>query len=50
VGTVANLIANQSSFDPRNYRCATLSRLLEALRYRGVDIKDLVGRVPFGQV
>ncbi|MGL4743865.1 MAG: NYN domain-containing protein [Dermatophilaceae bacterium] len=30
VGTVANRIANQSSFDPRNYGYAKLSKLLEA--------------------
>lgn len=30
VGTVGNYIANQSSFDPRNYGYAKLSKLLEA--------------------
>ncbi len=30
VGTVGNHIANQSSFDPRNYGYAKLSKLLEA--------------------
>ena len=30
VGTVGNHISNQSSFDPRNYGYAKLSKLLEA--------------------
>ncbi|HYN28759.1 MAG TPA: NYN domain-containing protein [Dermatophilaceae bacterium] len=38
VGTVGNHIANQSSFDPRNYGYAKLSRLLEATGL--FDIRD----------
>ncbi len=41
VGTVGNHISNQSSFDPRNYGYAKLSRLLEATDL--FDIRDAGG-------
>ena len=42
VGTVGNHISNQSSFDPRNYGYAKLSRLLEATDL--FDIRDAGGQ------
>ncbi len=42
VGTVGNHISNQSSFDPRNYGYAKLSRLLEATDL--FDIRDSGGQ------
>ena len=42
VGTVGNHISNQSSFDPRNYGYAKLSRLLEATDL--FDIRDQGGQ------
>ncbi|HYN65970.1 MAG TPA: OST-HTH/LOTUS domain-containing protein, partial [Ornithinibacter sp.] len=41
VGTVGNHISNQSSFDPRNYGYAKLSKLLEATDL--FDIRDTGG-------
>jgi uncharacterized protein (TIGR00288 family) len=41
VGTVGNHIGNQSSFDPRNYGYAKLSRLLEATDL--FDMRDVGG-------
>ena len=41
VGTVGNHISNQSSFDPRNYGYAKLSKLLEATDL--FDIRDSGG-------
>ncbi|GAA4397385.1 NYN domain-containing protein [Fodinibacter luteus] len=41
VGTVGNHISNQSSFDPRNYGYAKLSKLLEATDL--FDIRDVGG-------
>jgi uncharacterized protein (TIGR00288 family) len=41
VGTVGNHIANQSSFDPRNYGYAKLSKLLEATDL--FEMRDLGG-------
>jgi uncharacterized protein (TIGR00288 family) len=42
VGTVGNHISNQSSFDPRNYGYAKLSKLLEATDL--FDIRDAGGQ------
>ncbi len=42
VGTVGNHISNQSSFDPRNYGYAKLSRLLEATDL--FDVRDAGGQ------
>lgn len=42
VGTVGNHIGNQSSFDPRNYGYAKLSRLLEATDL--FDMRDVGGQ------
>ncbi len=42
VGTVGNHISNQSSFDPRNYGYAKLSKLLEATDV--FDIRDAGGQ------
>ena len=41
VGTVGNHISNQSSFDPRNYGYAKLSKLFEATEL--FDIRDAGG-------
>ncbi|HSO65891.1 MAG TPA: OST-HTH/LOTUS domain-containing protein, partial [Ornithinibacter sp.] len=40
-GTVGNHIGNQSSFDPRNYGYAKLSKLLEATEL--FDMRDVGG-------
>mgnify|MGYP002336476143 CR=1 FL=1 len=47
VGTVGNRIANQSSFDSRNYGYAKLSKLLEAtdlFEIRGAGTPDMALR------